>query len=198
MNPLLKRPKKAVDALLTEINRPEVGTIYDRDYQTKGKNPFADKRNQDMAVPVKEGAGFLQTDMVDGHDRHLPPRDKSLRSETTKKELKKEEEKDSEGYLLKPKTSGMDLTRDANKKIASKLSSNSVIRQFASADMIKVDNQSLIINVPRGKFALLELTPGHIASMERAIGASLNVRAKFAHTILSSGFDGISFEFLLV
>ena len=195
MNPLLKR-KTAVDSVLTELDRAENGTVYDRDYQTKGKNPFADKRNQDMSVPVK--TGFLQTDMVDGHERHLPPRDKNIRSESTQKELDKEEKKDTEGYLLKPKSGSFDLSKDRNKKIAHKLSSNRVIRQFAAQENIKVDDHSLIVNIPRGKFALLEVTPAHIASMERAISTSLNVRVKYAHTILSSGFDGVSLEFLMV
>lgn len=212
MNELLKRlskapthgvasgvSKKAIGDLNREMTDTDVGTIYDRDYQTKHKNPWMDSRTDDQ-VPVSgdpKSAGVdLQTGMVDGHDRVLPPRDKNIRSETTKKEMEAENRKDTEDFTT-PKIS-FDLTRDRNGRVARKVASNSFFRQFASAENIKVDSNSLIVNIPRGKVALAQFGISTATKMEKELSAALRVRAKFAHIILASGFDGISLEFYLV
>lgn len=192
--------KKAIGDLNREMTDPSVGTVYDRDYQTGHKNPWMDSRTDDQ-VPVandpKSAGVDLSTGMVDGHDRILPPRDKNIRSETTKKEMDSEKKKDEEGFIAAPKFS-FDLTRDRNGRIARKVASNGLFRQFASAQDIKVDSNSLIINIPRGKVALAQFGIDTALKMEKELSAALRVRAKFAHIILASGFDGISLEFFLV
>lgn len=195
--------KVALDALLTELaqapkNNEGLPSPYDREYQTKHKNPFSDSRFDE--VPVKEAAVNLQTGMVDGHERHLPPRDKNLRSETTKKELKAEERKDTQGYKTSLTATDLnyDFQADRSGRIARKIASNSLFKQYVKAANVKVDSDSLIINIPREKVAHEEFSLGRIAEMEKQISNTLHVRAKFAHTILSSGFDGLAFEFILV
>ena len=193
--------KTALDALLTELsqapqNNDGFPSPYDREYQTKHQNPFADSRFDE--VPVKEAAVNLQTGMVDGHERHLPPRDKNLRSETTKTEMKNEERKDSETYKLTATDRNYDFLSDKNGRIAKKVASNRLFKQYVTAANVKVDSDSLIVNIPRGKVAHEELSLGKIAEMEKQISNTLRVRAKFAHMILSSGFDGVAIECLLV
>lgn len=192
--------KQAIGDLNREMTDPAVGTTYDRDYQTGHKNPWMDSRTDDQ-VPVandpKEASVNLQTGMVDGHDRILPPREKNIRSETTKKEMEAENKKDEDGYITTPKFS-FDLVRDRNGRIASKVASNSFFKQFTSAKDIKVNSHSLIVNIPRGKVALAQFGISTAAKMEKELSAALRVKAKFAHVILASGFDGISLEFFLV
>jgi hypothetical protein len=192
-----RKPKVAVDALLTELSRPENGTIYDREYQTEHGNPYADSRFD--AVPVKNDpkqAVGLSTSLVDGHERHRTPKDKNLLSESTRKEMELDEISDDEGF--RATASSFDFEFDRNKRIARKVAANSMFKHIVTAANVKVDNDSLIVNIPRGKFAMAEFSLGDIAKMETELSAALHVRAKFAHTVLSSGFDGVSFEFMLV
>jgi hypothetical protein len=147
----------------------------------------------------KESAVDLSTGMVDGHDRVLPPREdmKKVRSETTQKALDHEKAKDEKGYLTARRAS-YDLVRDGNKRIATKVASNSFFSQFVTANNVKVDDHSLIVNIPRGRVTLAQFSIKTAERMEQELSKTLRVRAKFAHLILASGFDGIALEFLLV
>lgn len=198
--------KEAVDALLTEMARPGVGTTYDRDYQTKHENPYADSRFDE--VPVKgdpkeasdPNARMLQTDMVDGHERHYPQKDKKIMSETTKEELGDEQGEDwiHHHSSLTAKNHSYDFESDRNKKIANRVAANRYFKQYVSAENVKTNNDILMVNIPRGKVAQAEFGPTTMIRMERELSATLNVRAKYAHVVLNAGFDGVSFEFLLV
>lgn len=219
MNELLKRrpagaskvgassavSKVALDALLTEMARPGVGTTYDREYQTGG-NPFANSRDEDVAVVVKNDPSktskidFL-TDKVDGHDRVIAPgaHDVSVRSESTQNALDAEQAKDDHGYgLTRPKYSSFDFEFDRDRKIARKIASSRFLKQFVDPTNVKVGRDTLVLNIPRGKFAQLEFGPTLASRMEREITASLGIYAKYAHTVLSAGFDGVSLEFVMV
>lgn len=213
MNQLLERRSKAsakgaslaavktgLDALLTELSRPENGTVYDRDFQTKHQNPFADSRFDavpELEEPKTSRVDFL-TDKVDGKDRVIAPgaHDVKLRSKETQNALDAEKAKD-EGLTI-PKASSFDFEYDRDRKIARKVASNRYLRQFVTAGDVKVSDDILMVNIPRGKFTQLEFSPATMARMEREIATALHVRAKYAHTVMSSGFDGISFEFMLV
>lgn len=235
MNPLLHR-KTSVDALLTELARPNVGTAEDR---TPGdwENPFAQKRNKPDQVPVKSdpktSSVDLQTDQVDGHDRILPPREKAIRSEQTTKDLKKEMKKDQDGYKsasedewddqeaindqwepvghpepepgspwepirLTSAKNTFDFGQDRTGRVARKVAANPVLRQYVKTANVKVDTDTLILNIPRGKVALQQISPHDITKMEQELSKVLMVRAKFANVVLSSGFDGVSLEFMMV
>lgn len=234
------KTKTALDALLTEMGKgPSTGpakdmpgAIYDRKFQTKGTPWFSPRYDE---VPVENDPVIaslnLQTGMVgegkDRHPRHLPPRDKNLRSETTEKELDAERRKDTEGYThtsamntppeppayvstqqaavetyevssLTSTNPNYDFYSDKSGRIARKIASNRLFKQYVTASNVKVDSDSLIINLSRDKVAFTEISPGDISEMEKHISSTLKVRAKFAHVILSSGFDGVALEFLLV
>ncbi len=202
MNPLLKIkpplgvPKVALDALLTELTRPENGTVYDRDYQTGHKNPFADSRSVDDYVPVKsvESSVELQTGQVDGHERVLPPRDKKILSETTQNELKAEKGSDEEPtHHVSLASSKYDFEKDANKRIATKLAST----RSLSTCHVAVDNHSLMVHVPMtGQECYVSIDKvGHI---QKEVSTALNVTTKFASMAVNPGFDGIILEFILV
>ncbi|MEI6387904.1 MAG: hypothetical protein WCQ50_14825 [Spirochaetota bacterium] len=209
--------KIALDAFLTELGRgsadgpanDEPGTVYDRDYQKK--NPFSNSRDEDVEVPMANDPVLasvdFQTGMVgegkDRHPRHLPPRNQNIRSKSTEQEMEAEKKKDSEGYKqsairLTATDTNFDFEADRSGRIARKIASNSLFKQYVTARNVKVDSDSLIINIPRGKSAHTELSLGRISEMEKHISSTLKVRAKFAHVILSSGFDGIALEFLMV
>ena len=199
--PLLVRKKVAVDALLTEMARPGVGTTYDRDYQTEHENPFADKRFDSVptAPDPKEASVDLQTGQVDNHERHYAPKEQDVRSKSTKKEMKDEAIHDGvrQGSLLVAKHN-YDFEGDKDRKIAHKVASNRYFKQFVTANNIKAHNDILMVNIPRGKVAHAEFGPMIIAQMERELSNALNVRAKYAHVVLNASFDGVSFEFMLV
>ena len=204
--------KEAVDAELTELARPGVGTIYDREYQTGG-NPFANKRpanpNQnDDVVPVapdsKEVTAELQTEMVgEGgkrHQRHYPMKDNKIMSETTKEEIGDEQGEDwiHHHSSLTAKVHSYDFEQDRNRKIANRVAANRYFKQYVSAENIKTNNDILMVNIPRGKVAQAEFSPTAMLRMERELSTTLNVRAKYAHVVLNAGFDGVCFEFMLV
>lgn len=200
----VSKSKTALDATLIEMARPGVGTTYDREYQTGG-NPFANSRDEDVAVVVKNDPNKtskidLLTGQVDGHDRVIAPgaHDVSVRSESTQNALDADTKKDAEGFLTRPKHSSFDFEFDRNRKVARKVASNRFLKQYVEASDIRTYNDILMVNIPRGKYAQMEFSPAIIARMEREIGTSLNVRVKYAHAVMTSGFDGISFEFMLV
>jgi hypothetical protein len=198
--------KKAVDALLTEMARPGVGTIYDRDYQTQHENPFEDSRFD--AVPVLEepkeasdpNARMLQTESVAGHVRHYPPKEKKLMSETTEEEIGKDNDEDwiHHHSSLTTKVHAYDFESDRNRKIANRVAANRYFKQFVSAENVKTNDDILMVNIPRGKVAQAEFGPSAMVRMEQELSSTLNVRAKYAHVVLNAGFDGVSFEFMLV
>lgn len=204
-------PKSAVDALLTELARPGAGATYDRKWQTGG-NPFADSRDKDVAVPqapdpLKTSKIDLSTGEVDGQERTIAPEahDKKILSDSTQKSMKDDREED--GMLLSNASHygslnvsdhNYDFESDQNHRIANKVASNRYFRQYVTTANVKVHDDILMLNIPRGKVAQAEFGPTEMSRMEREISAALHVRAKYAHTVISSGFDGISFEFMLV
>ena len=196
--------KIAVDSMLTELARPNVGTAEDRVPSKGFKPPFAQKQNPEDEVPVKSdpvtASVDLLTGVVDGHDRVIPPgaHDVNVRSKSTKNEMEAEKRKDEDTFGLTSAKHSYDFSADRSKRIATKIASNSFFKQFVSSKNVKVDQNSLIINIPRGKVTLGQFGFHTAAKMEKEISQTLRVRAKFAHLILSSGFDGISLEFLLV
>ena len=141
----------------------------------------------------------LLTGQVDGHDRVIAPgaHDVNVQSESTKNELDAEQAKDEE-HLTVPKASSFDFEFDRNRKIAHRVASNHYFKQYVASENVKVHDDILMVNIPRGKFAQIELAPTDISRMERELSAALRVRAKYAHLVLTSGFDGACLEFMLV
>jgi hypothetical protein len=207
---------KSAEAQNFEMGRDNVGTVYDRGYQTEHENPYADSRFDAVPTDQSDPENELLKKQQRKEDQtaprilsklhedpeFLPPREdmRDYRSETTKNEIK--DEKDEEG--LADKTGGLltisdlDYEFDRNTRVAHRVASGSYIKQLASAKNIKVNDSVLMVNIPRGRVAHVEIGSAELHRMERDILFSTGRTAKYSHTVLNAGFDGISLEFVMV
>jgi hypothetical protein len=194
-------------------------TYYDKTYQTApgrdGGNPFASKRNEEDQLqtqadpqtpdhkPLRSSEdkawmgsmGIKQSEYHKDPDE-LPPREdlRNYSAEGIKKEVL-EEDRDLE------KTSSLLIgsfnhTVDT-KRAAVKVASVKSLRAFVTPTNIKIHDQHLVVNLPRTASRDIEFDSKKLSAIENEISRALNVRAKYAHFMVSSSYDGVALEFLL-
>ena len=219
---LLKR--KSADAFNDELSRKY--PYYDKKYQTEpgrdGGNPFASKRNEEDAMPTQA------TPQVAPHDfEHTPKEDEWMGEMGVKHSTPRVNKLDQSPSVKPPredlKNYGSEETQielddecgnDPDLRVQSALlvrSFNHMVSKGKAASLVtkssslkgaiasvKVHDQHLIMNISRSKAATLEFTPSRIAKLENEISKALQVKAKYSHFLVSSSFDGVALEFLLV
>jgi hypothetical protein len=213
---LLKR--KSADAFNDELSRKY--PYYDKTYQTApgrdGGNPFASRRNEEDALPTEASPQvaphkFERTEKEDKWMEEMgvkksvhhkdpdqqPPREdlRDYGSEEVEEELNKENGIDPD-YRVQSALLERSYNHMAHKgKSAALVVKTSSLKGILAS--VKVHDQCLIMNIDRNKAANLEFTPSRIAKLENEISKALQVRAKYSHFLVNSGFDGVALEFLL-
>ena len=212
--------KKKQGDLNEELSRKY--PYYDKIYQTApgrdGGNPFASKRNEEDQLQTqtdpqtpdhqpsrssKDEAWMAEMGVKQSEyhkePKELPPREdlRDYGSEGLKKEvldLEEDSDLDKTSALL---ISAFNHTID-KKRAAVKIAAIKTLKAFVTPSNIKIHDQHLIVNLPRTASCNIEFNSKKLAAIENEISRALNVRAKYAHFIVASSYDGVALEFLLV
>ncbi len=211
-NSLLKKG----EAINDELSRKY--PYYDKTYQTApvrdGGNPFASRRNEEDQISTQKEPSTpkhkfersekdekwmaeMGVKMGDRHKEptHLPPREdlRDYGSDEVAEELADENASDI------PKSSSADIQYALAKfRVARKVARLRTLRAFIEPSNVGIYDQHLVVNLPRTKTSNIDFDSRKIAAIENEISRVLSVRTKFSHFSVSSSFDGVSLEFLLV
>lgn len=219
--------KKKADAFNDELSRkyPYYDKDYQTKPGRDGGNPFASKRNEDDAIQTQPtpampeheavrskkdekwmnemGVKTGEADLLTKRDKapeFLPPREdlKDYGSEEVDEEIHGRSHINEDpdlrvaSSLLRRAFNHMENKKQASRKVAALPSLTGLV----IVANVKVHDQHLIVNIPRK--ANVDFTAAKIASIEKEISQTLQVRAKYSHFSINSAFDGTSLEFLLV